>query len=355
MKILLITHHWNTNTHHSIYSGYQRLAYYLAKDNHVELITIGKKAETKKESNILVHYVRAPRKDVFFLKRLVFSYRAKQKSKKIEFDIIHILYTDCGFFFMNNDIFINTLHLAPGIKKTNSLFEKIYLKSRFLFIDSHVIKKSRMTITVSRNLGTAAKRHSNNVIYLPHGIDTFYWKNEKNKKTHKYINYEKIILCVGSHGLDYHSFEDSVNHFPQYLFIFVGKNYPPVSNSNLIVKSNISDDELKYLYSISDVFYRPVTFATANNSILEAMAMNKKIITLKTSGIEDYLNEKSAYLANSKSDYNKLIERALIDTNKKPDFALQDVHFKYSWKVISKDLLELYQTIINEKNSNNRS
>lgn len=355
MNILLVTHHWNTNTHHSYYSGYQRLAYYLAKDNHVELITIGKKSETKIESNIVVHYIRAPKKDYFFLKRLIFSYRAKQKSKKLNIDIIHILYTDCGFFFNNKDSFVNTLHLAPGIKKTNSILEKIYLILRFFIIDSTVIKRSKKTVTVSKNLISFAKKYSNEVIYIPHGIDTNFWKNDIMDKINNYYNYDKIVLCVGSHGLDYESFENSVIHFPQYQFIFVGKNYPNVAVNNLIIKSNISDDELKHLYSIADIFYRPITFATANNSILEAMAMGKKIVTLETEGISDYLNEDLAYLSKSKEDYNNLILKALNDNNKKSDAAQKEVRLKFSWEGVAINLTNFYTLIINEKNSSNRS
>lgn len=352
MKILFVTHHWLSNTHHSKYSGYQYIAKEASKNHDVEVITIGDCNNSIYVGNIKVHYVKSPKRDFFFLKRFIFSYKAKKLSKKLNYDIIHILYTDCGYFFTKKDKYINTLHLSPSVKQSKSFVDKWYLLLRFQIIDKKVIKNSKLTITVSTNLLNCAKKYSNNVTYIPHGVATYFWKekesgvsNDPNK------NYAKTLLTVGSHGIDTILLNEIINLNSSFLFIIVGINPTKfkILPKNAIIKNSISDEELLNLYHTCDLFLRPIDFATANNSILEAMSTGIPIVTANIEGVTDYLDQKSAYLASSKDEYNDLITEAFVNSEKtkhKSNNAKKYITQKFSWEKIFIEIEKNYKKLI---------
>jgi glycosyltransferase involved in cell wall biosynthesis len=64
----------------------------------------------------------------------------------------------------------------------------------------------------------------------------------------------------------------------------------------VIWHSGLSDEELLKLYQDSDLAFLPLNNATANNSILEALACGLSIISTDISAVREYVSAESAVL-----------------------------------------------------------
>jgi len=345
MKILLVTHHWHTNSHHSKSSGYERIAYYLAKNNNIDVLTCGADNYLKKENNINIIFKKGPSSNIFFEKRLMLSYRAIKIAKN--YDLIHCLYSDPGFLLSIKYPIITTEHNLPEID--NSLWMKY--KS---IIQKPTLKKSKLIIAVSDNLKSIIKKKYNkNTIFIPHGVDIHSFKpghfsiKEKMRITKNKFKY--ISLSCGIQGVNSDVFQKVTERFPEILFIVVGRKEKNNKVKNIINLQNVSEKDLIFYYQISDFCFKPLKFATANNAVLEAMAMEKVTLTNKIPGITDYLDEKCSYLAKNNEEFYTLIK--LMIKNPKDKFQKEKnarekaINF-FSWETISNKILHIY----NEKN-----
>src|SRR3989344_4619556 len=137
MRVLLVTHHWGNNTHHSKSSGYERLAYYLNNLCDITVLTWGKKNVTVNENSIKVIYKKTPSTDFLLERRLFLSYYAYKLAK--DFDLVHGLYSECSFFPCFKYSVISSVHIVKELDsnlwmKYKSLFEKIVFKKSVVLI-----------------------------------------------------------------------------------------------------------------------------------------------------------------------------------------------------------------------------
>src|ERR1035437_1983161 len=147
MKILFITHHWENNSHHSKYSGYQRLVYFISTHHDVTVLTWGTKNFEYWVNNIKVIVKKTPKRDQFYQRRLLLSWYARRIENN--YDIIHALYCELGLLIKNNKKLITTIHVHPGIVRYKKIIPDIWLKIRWILIDKRVIKKAKYNIAVS--------------------------------------------------------------------------------------------------------------------------------------------------------------------------------------------------------------
>jgi len=63
-----------------------------------------------------------------------------------------------------------------------------------------------------------------------------------------------------------------------------------------VYHSQISEDELITLYRGADALFQPVTNATCNNSVVEALACGTPVISTRIGGLPDYVSEESGWL-----------------------------------------------------------
>jgi glycosyltransferase involved in cell wall biosynthesis len=84
---------------------------------------------------------------------------------------------------------------------------------------------------------------------------------------------------------------DLIRANPNLPFIFVGlkKQLDPFPNTRYLY--HIPDEKLRDLYLGASLMVRPLHFATANNSVLEALSMGKTILASRIPGITDYLSD----------------------------------------------------------------
>ena len=349
MKILFITYHWNTNSHHSNYSGYQRLIYYISKLHNVTVLSWGSKNIVYLQGNIKVIIKRTTKSDYFYQKRLLLSWHAH----KIEdnYDIIHALHCELGLFIKNKKRLITTVHVHPSIVKYDKLIANIWIKLRYMIIDKQAIKKSKYNIVVSNNLLEIINKEGvYNVEFIPHGIDTLFWKREKVQDIKDIFDdassFNLNVLVVGLHGMNYILLKNIIKRYPQIRFIIISNQFSLISN-NVTILCKISDIQLKKLYNFADILFRPLYFATANNSILEAIAMNTPIITNRISGITDYLSDDNSFLADNNEEFYQIFDKILRNKKILEDKIrkLRAVASSFSWNNIALKIESLYTKV----------
>jgi glycosyltransferase involved in cell wall biosynthesis len=346
MKILFLTHHWHNNSHHAKHSGYQQIVNEASKYHECSVVTWGHKNEVYYENGVSVYCVKPfIKRDIFFSKRLAISKFAF--SIEYKFDVVHALYTDCAYYQKHKNL-ISTLHVSPYLEVNKKSLSTAFLFLKHNLIEKHVFKNSRKLIIVAKNLVTGIESYKNKIHFIPHGINTEYWSPERfhtNPPTKDYV------LSVGNNGVDKEILIRAIKDNPDINFIFVGLRNFECNLNNLIQKSGISDDELKELYYNCSFFIRPMIFATANNSILEAMSMGKPVLISTPSGQYDYFDDESPYIKVVKNmNFSSEISNFINVIN---NFSLDDsidirsyTIAKFCWSNIFAQTYDLYQSKI---------
>lgn len=287
MKILFLTHHWSSNTHHSGHSGYQELIKYFVDDHECVIVTSGAKNEVRREGNVTVHYVKPViKKEIFFSKRFSISRYAAGIEK--DFDVVHALYSDCGYFQTHKN-FYSTLHISPFVVNKVGFIAWLFLRLKNLIIEKRVFSKSRKVFLVSNNLKSSLGKRGEKAVFIPHGINTEFWDPSTLHEPTDLELPNEYVLCVGNNGVDRECLEKVVRNNKDIIFVLVGiRNLGFAEIENVVSLKGLTEDVLKDVYSRARLFIRPMTFATANNSILEAMAMNKPVLAATPDGTYDY-------------------------------------------------------------------
>ena len=344
MKILFLTQHWKENTHHSQYSGYQQLVISAAKKNECAVVTCGSSNKVQVEQGIKVYYVKPfIKRDYFFSKRFAISKFAK--SIENDFDVVHALYSDCGFYQTHKN-FISTFHISPFLKRKMALQEFIFLFAKHFIIERKVFKNSKNIILVSKNLIAGIERHTNKTLFIPHGIDTDYWNPNENYSTHPENDF---VLSVGNNGVDKDLLKRTIEQNPNIKFVLVGLRNFDCNLANLVKLSGISDIELKKLYYNCRLFIRPMHFATANNSVLEALSMDKPVLIATPDGKYDYFDNNLQFVKVVKnkdfsielsSFYNIVASNSFAQArNTIRNYTIRN----FSWPIIFKKTYKLYE------------
>lgn len=350
MKILLISHLWKTNTYVTKSGGYQRIADYLSKNHNVTLLTWGERDKKIQEGPLKIIIKKTPKTDFLLEKRLYLSCHAAKISKN--YDIVHALFPVGGLLPTFNAPVVITEHV------TKELDKRIWMAYKSIF-QRIVYKRAKHVIAVSNNLLKILKEKYkvNNSSFIPHGIDSNIFKPVSKRraleKTYKFLRNKKwnfISLTCGSYGLKEEAIKNTVNCFPNILFIFVSSGLEKsLRGKNIVNLKGISENELINLYAASDVLFRPLNFSTANNSILEAMAMGKTVITNRIDGVVDYLDDTCAYLASSDSEFPKIFKKAVNnkhEVEKKGQNARLKVEKEFSWEIIAPKIIKIYQQVL---------
>jgi len=355
LKILLVSHNWSTvnysDSHHfSNITGYGRLAHYLALNNDVTVLTLGKTNDSVivNDSYKLIT-VRGSKLQSMFFNRVKLSWFAKQLSRN--FDIVHSLYSDTSLLLLDLPNLVITYHVLPRVAKYRTLKPNLFLYMKYYLLQYFPLLKCDNNIAIASNIPLKYPRHKFNIIH--HGVDTKFWSRGNVNKSDMEIklnsNYKNIILCVGYHALKKIALIEAIDGLKDALFIVVGKGVN-IQRKNLLHFQNISDEELRFLYYSSDIFFRPIEFATANNSILEAMCMELPIVTSRTPGILDYIDDRMAYLSDNNNSYVKLLKFALSNpgiSRSKAMKAQKTVLENFSWDVINNITEKYYLDITN--------
>ena len=340
MKLLFLSHHWTGNSHHSLHSGFQRLVHYAAADHEVALVTWADREQDFMDGPIRVITVKSTRRDFLFQRRIAISRKAA--SLAASFDAVHSLYEDCTFALPPNR-FTATFHVLPGVVHYHTARHRLFLFLKYHILERRAFRNAASIACVSTNLLEAIPQpYRNKARFIPHGVDTNFWDPAlaKSSSTGHSPSATGYMLCVGSHGLDRKSLTAFVYANPNRQFIIVGLRQQLEPFPNIQYLYNISDEDLRDLYAGAALLIRPLEFATANNSVLEALSMGKTIVTSRIPGITDYVTEKTGIFIDALPDHSlnniKPINPALIR---------QSTIDSFSWQKVLSEYLTLYQHV----------
>jgi glycosyltransferase involved in cell wall biosynthesis len=336
MKLLFLSHHWSNNSHHSLHSGFQRLVQFAAADNDVTLVTWAQQDQEYMEGRIRIVTVKSGQRDFLFQKRIAIS--RKGAALAPAFDAIHSLYEDCTFALPPNR-FTTTFHVLPGVVRYPEWKQRVFIFLKYNLLQRRALRNAANIACVSTNLLEAVPRaYRDKTCFIAHGVDTDFWNPALASPAEALVKAgSDYILCVGSHGLDRKLLSDFIRANPNRLFVIVGLKAQLEPFSNVRYLYHISDEELRDLYFGAALMIRPLDFATANNSVLEALSMGKTILASRIPGITDYLTENTCIFIDTLPD-RSLDKIKAVD----PTVIRQSAIDSFSWKKVLAEYTLLY-------------
>jgi len=127
---------------------------------------------------------------------------------------------------------------------------------------------------------------------------------------------------------------------PAVNFVFVGIKDKLGDYANTYYMHKVSDEDLRDLYFGASLMFRPLLFATANNSILEALAMGKTVLASRIPGVTDYLTDDTCIFIDSLKDMSLsgLLPGSLASSSLR-----QAALNNFSWNKVLATYSQLYQ------------
>lgn len=349
--LFILTKQWK---HHSRSGGYHQLTDYLSPSAVVSSVS--------KKSTRMNIYRRKLLRGLFPQTRGMNLYswtdaanewKVIREAKEDPNGVIHALYAEDQLCFVLNrkhihqNSVIGTFHMpadSPWFRKA----EQGGALKKLNRIDAAIV--------VSRSMISDYEPwiRKENIFYVPHGIDTDVFV--PGKRVMKPAGEKINLLIVGGHGRDWGVVKKTAEGLSKSGTAVEFKAVVPKAKKDFFqgvlsmqVLSGISEEKLISLYQEADVVFLPVSYATANNALLEAIACGTPVISTKTGGIPDYLDERSGWLLpeqdvqaavsliRSLADNRDLLAEKGVNARQK---ALQ-----YSWEKVANQIKQVYNTI----------
>lgn len=191
------------------------------------------------------------------------------------------------------------------------------------------------------------------VFFVPHGVDVDYFSPaEKRSKQEDFFT----CVFVGSHLRDVATLAEAARILstkPEVRFVVVTRpeNHAIFTGlGNVEIRSGISDEQLLDLYRKSDILVLPLLDATANNSLLEAMACGLPILTTDLRGVRDYVSKDCALLVPLK-DARRLAD-AIVDLRGDEAARLRMAQasrgraLDLSWRNVAEQTVKIYRAVM---------
>lgn len=212
--------------------------------------------------------------------------------------VFHFVYGENAYRYLGllkkfrSNLIVCTYHTPP-----QRFAEVVRERKHLRHVDAIVLVSNASRSMFARHVG------EHRIHFLPHGVDTDYF-HPKDHEASKVINDGTTkCLFVGSHLRDFELLVDVAKILEvsspriQFEVITLPINHHHFAGlPNVQVRSGITDEELRLAYQNADVLTLPLLDATANNSLLEAMACGLPIISTDLSGVRDYVAEDCAHL-----------------------------------------------------------
>ncbi len=265
-------------------------------------------------------------------------------------DILHYLWADSDLGYLPwvkhslspHTRLVGTLHNPPAQLDQVLRFPRILQK-----FDALILMSSHQREHLLRAGLSPDRLH-----VIPHGIDTdFFHPPSLPIQPSKFR-----VLSVGGYLRDFallHAVCSACANQVDIEFQIIG---PPAKADqfanlpNVIFRHGLSDDELAEVYRSSSCLLLTLIDATANNSLLEAMASGLPVVTENLGGVSDYADESTALFAPPKSVHALVAAiRRLADDTALADrlgWAGRQKTEALAWPMIAARTRELYQSLL---------
>lgn len=326
-----------TYPHHGKYSGYDQIRNFLPYRKSV-----------REEKLVLLWMMRlfkpVLKRIVNYEKRYyqVFTLIAKCRCLFLRNSVIHFIYPESFIFskkyLHSSNKIAATFHLPPDeYEKLN-----IRLRQKHSKIDLAIVMSLELKDYFNKILG------ENKVVYLPHGINTDFFKPS--------ISVEKLnrIVVVGNWLRDFelaaHVFEKlhQLRNDLEFIVISYQDNSKYFSGMEYVkFLSGINDQQLLEYYQSAKVLFLPLKSFTANNAVLEAGACGCDILIATSLPEESYFNSNQINMTGTDTE---LITTRLLEMTDGYDLVKQQslisfIHENYSWQVIAAKTMEAFRKI----------
>ena len=259
--------------------------------------------------------------------------------KRHKYDISHIFYGDTIIFpykkSKKNKV-VATIHLDLDQRKR---FPALFIKA-LKSLDGVIVLSSQQAAILNEKYGI-------NATFIPHGFSTPKFRHVCLDS----IKDGKInVFYSGTNYRDVNALLDILSYCEanrkDVFFHIVGQpsgfSAQLPKTANFTVYNRLTDDEYFSLLSACDYNYLPLTFATANNALLEAQFLGIPSILPSISGISDYAAPSPLNIFYvSRED----MEEVFVDLEKVQDnraSELRNYANKFSWENIYKLLERFY-------------
>ena len=261
--------------------------------------------------------------------------------KRLKYAITHYFYGDTlvvPFLRLNRHKIVVTIHL--------NIEEERRCKSSFI----KVLRSVDGIVVLSTNQKKMLKEKYNlDSVFIPHGFN-----RPEFEKVESILNKNKINVCVlGQNYRDYDTMEAIIKFCLErrsdICFHLIGQpqrikeqfyNY-----CNVVVYPRIPDDKYFSVVNDCDYSFLPLTFATANNALLEAGFLGTASILPQIPGVEDYGAPSPLNLYYSNMAEAKKLFVSLKKRNKSLDL-IRFCEENFLWDSVYYKLNDYYKTLM---------
>ena len=211
-------------------------------------------------------------------------------------DVIHILNGDEQL-----DLLLRRRSLLSSPLVASFHLPAHRVSDRFEKIQKHLLSGLDLAVVVAKCQLAAFRSWlgPDRVVYVPHGIDT----NKFCPNGEVPLRNSLRLMTVGNHMRDWRVLDEVICRchalqLPVEFDIVTSDHGLSRANGfpNVRLHCGISEEALIRMYREADALLLPLQDATANNSILEAMACGLPVISSSVGGIPDYVDETSGWL-----------------------------------------------------------
>ncbi len=208
-----------------------------------------------------------------------------------KYDIVHLFYGDVTMLkFLpyrksRRHKVVATVHLDIGMRKfKSSLVRQLRSLDKVIVLSSGQERELK-------------EKYNIDAVFIPHGFNRPSFENVSVADRHgRHSDMEKInILTIGKMYRDFDLYSRMVTRLSsrddmQFHLVGAPENVRQKYEdaSNVSVYNRLDDNEFYSLISMSDYCFLPLSFATANNSLLESQSLDLTLILPRIDGVDDY-------------------------------------------------------------------
>lgn len=269
----------------------------------------------------------------------------KTRWQRYRFSLTHIIYGDAQIIFpykkSQNHKIIATIHMNPAERHRLPYW---YYKT---------LRQLDGVIVLSRGQVEQLKKYNISATYIPHGFTppSFVIKEPVDIRQQKICENNVNVIFSGTNYRDYDILFHTLNYLENktnIVFHIVGQKKEIIDQlkiyKNVSLYNRLSDDEYYTLISLCDYNFLPLTFATANNALLEAQFLGIKSILPNIEGINDYAASSPLNFFYSNID-ELLVFFDSIEKNHSM-YELIAHSRQFTWEEVYKKLSQYYSTFL---------